>query len=101
MTSKILTHLYWPVVVIYSILIVIFTIMYFTEMDNWTNRSYYNRMNFKRIVIPGMFLCASLIVKFQGNQKMANIIIYIPVGFSILILMGGLFILFLYSRSNS
>jgi len=100
MISKILTFLYWPIVGIYSIFLVIFTILYFTEMENWTNRSYYNWMNFKRLVIPAIFLTTSLIARYQENQKMANILLYIPVAFIVLLMMGGLFILLLYSRSN-
>jgi glycopeptide antibiotics resistance protein len=95
-----MTLFYWPVVIIYSIILIITIIMYFTQMDNWSNRSYYNWMNFKRIFIPIFFLGTSLIFKHQGNQKLANIILFIPVGFLILMLTGGLIILMLYSKVN-
>jgi len=64
MISKILTLLYWSTVGIYLIFLVIFTIMYFTEKENWTNRSIYNWMNFKRLVIPSIFLLTSSVAKF-------------------------------------
>ncbi len=98
--SNMLTKLYWPTVLLYGLYLVIFSIMYFTEMHNWSNRTNYDWMNFKRIIIPGIFLCASLIAKYQSNEKMANVILYIPIGFALLILIGGLFILFLYSKAN-
>lgn len=53
-------------------------------------------MNLKRIIIPGVFLMVSLILKNQGNQKMANIILYIPVAFTLIILVGSLLMLMLF-----
>ncbi len=92
-----LTKLYWPVVVLYCIYLLTFTILYFTEMHNWTNRSNYNWMNFQRLVVPSLFLGASWIARNQGNQKVANIILYVPIGFLTLILVGGLLILLMYT----
>jgi hypothetical protein len=100
MLTKILTKLYWPIVGIYILLIVMFIFLYFTQINDWSDRSYYNRMNVKRIGIPLLFLLSSLYMNYQGNQKVANILLYIPVGFSLLILIGGLLIVLMYSKSK-
>ncbi len=94
--SNILTRCYWPVVVVYCIILLLFVLLYFTEINHWSNREYYHWMNLKRIIIPGVFLMVSLILKNQGNQKMANIILYIPVAFTLLILVGSLLMLMLF-----
>jgi len=44
-TNPILNKLYWPLMVIYIIVLLAFVMLYFTEINNWSDRSYYNMMN--------------------------------------------------------
>lgn len=87
-SSNLSNKMYWPVVGCYFLLIVLFVIMYYSQINDWSNRAYYNMMYFKRIFLPLTIVLASLFAKYQENLKLANMILYIPlslvVGFFIL-----------------
>ncbi|MBK9256511.1 MAG: hypothetical protein IPM42_13570 [Saprospiraceae bacterium] len=98
--SNILPKLYWPLIVIYSVVLLSFIILYFTELNNWSDRNYYNWMNFKRIFTTAFILFCSLIMKYKGNEKVSNLILYIPTGITLLIIIFGIFMMYMFSKSN-
>jgi glycopeptide antibiotics resistance protein len=73
--------------------------MYFTQINNWSDKSYYNMMNFKRIILPLGILSASLIVRSNGHLKLANMILFIPVGILLVFSILGIFVMYLFSLS--
>jgi hypothetical protein len=98
--SSILTKLYWPIIGIFGFVLVVYVFLYFYQIDNWSDRSYYHWMNAKRISIIVGILAGSIYMKYQGNILWAHIILYVPVA---LLLIGALillFILYLYTKSS-
>lgn len=69
-------------------------------MNDWSDRNYYNWMNFKRIFLTLGILIGSYYMKSVGNERAANIILYIPIAIFILVLIGGLIILLLFMQSG-
>lgn len=99
--STFLPKLYWPLIIAYSIVLLCFLILYFIEINNWSDRNYYIWMNFKRIFITSCIIFGSLLMKYFGNEKASQMIIFIPTGIFMAILLAGLFMLYLFSKSNS
>ncbi|MBK9270126.1 MAG: hypothetical protein IPM48_00890 [Saprospiraceae bacterium] len=97
--TNLLLKLYWPVIVLYTIILLAFLMLYFTEMDNWSNRTYYNWMNFKRITIGVGIVIGSLFFKYKGQTQISLWILYLPIAFSIIVLLFGLFFVYFYSKS--
>ncbi|MBK7233058.1 MAG: hypothetical protein IPH93_12560 [Saprospiraceae bacterium] len=97
--TNLLIKLYWPILIIYVIILLAFVMLYFTEINNWSDRKYYNWMNFKRISIVSGIIIGALLTKYQGQTQISLWILYIPVAFSLIVLLFGLFIMYLYSKS--
>ena len=98
-TSTIIGKLYWPLMVIYIIVLLAFVMLYFTEINNWSDRSYYNMMNFKRIGIVGLIIGGSLFMKYNGNLKMSNMILFIPFFLFVVFVILAIFVMYLFSLS--
>lgn len=83
---------------LFGIALIIVVFLYFYQINNWSDRNYYNWMNFKKISLLVGIIGGSLLMKYQGNIFWAHLILYIPVG---IILIGALillFILYLYTK---
>ncbi len=100
MFNVLLNKLYWPTFCVISLVLIVFIFLYFTQMNDWSNRTYYNWMNFKRIFISVAVLAGSYYMKRMGNERVANIILYIPVGIFLLVIIGSLIMLLLFMQSG-
>ena len=98
-TSQLLNKLYWPLMAIYIIILLVLIMLYFTQINNWADRGHYNMMNFRRIGFVAILIGASLYMKFWGNIKAANMILYIPTFILLLILVLGIIIMYIFSTS--
>lgn len=85
--------------VVYGIIFIAFVFLYITEINNWSDRNYYNWMNFKRIGIVSTIIGASLFFKYQNNIKVSNMFLYIPAFIFIALMLVGLFVMYLFSKS--
>ena len=95
-----MTKLYWPVFIVTCLVLVALIFLYITQIDNWSNRAYYHAMNIKRIGVVVAVLGGSLYMRHLGNFKAANIIIFIPVGVTLILALGFFAIVLLYSQSG-
>ena len=100
MFSALLNKLYWPCFFLIALVLLMFIFLYFYQINNWSDRNYYNWMNFKRIFLSLGILVGSYYMKHIGNDRAANLILYIPIGIFILVLIGGLIILLLFMQSG-
>ena len=98
--SYLMSKLYWPFIGIFSFVLLVYVFLYFYQIDNWSDRGYYNWMNFKRIFILAGIIGGSVWMKYQGNNQWAHIILYVPVGILLIGAIILLFILFLYTRKS-
>ncbi len=98
-TNPILNKLYWPLMVIYIIVLLAFVMLYFTEINNWSDRAYYNLMNFRRIGIVAGIILTSLYLKYNNNPKISNMILFVPAFAFIVFLVLALFVMYLFSKS--
>lgn len=100
MLHTLLNKLYWPCFIIIALVLLMFILLYFYQINDWSDRNYYNWMNFKRIFLSLGILVGSYYMKHIGNDRAANLILYIPIGIFILVLIGGLIILLLFMQSG-
>lgn len=98
-TNPILNKLYWPLMVIYIIILLAFVMLYFTEINNWSDRSYYNIMNFKRIGIVAGIILTSFYFKYNNNPKISNMILFMPAFAFIVFLFIAFIGMYIFSRS--
>lgn len=100
MLQTLMTKLYWIIFSILCVVLVALIFLYIIQVDDFTDKKYYHLMNLKRIVITVAILSSALYFRFMGNQKWANIILYIPVVITILLALGFFIIVFLFSQSG-
>lgn len=100
MLQTLMTKLYWIIFSILCVVLVALIFLYIIQVDDFTDKKYYHLMNLKRIVITVAILSSSLYFRSMGNQKWANIILYIPVVITILLALGFFIIVFLFSQSG-
>ncbi|MFZ1749384.1 MAG: hypothetical protein WAU01_04310 [Saprospiraceae bacterium] len=91
--TSLLPKLYWPLVGLYVVYLLIFIMLYFTQINDWSDRAYYNTMNAKRIGIPFAILCGSIYLKYSGNEKMGHYLLFIPAAGAFVFLLLGLLML--------
>ncbi|MBK8700739.1 MAG: hypothetical protein IPN29_14850 [Saprospiraceae bacterium] len=87
--------LFKPTLVLYFIILAYLFHYYFTQSDNWSDKSYYNWMNFKRIGITAGVIVGAIWFRMAGNHKVSNIILYSPVAIAIGIFVLGMLMMFL------
>jgi hypothetical protein len=98
--QNIMTKLYWLVFIILCIVIMGLILLYATQVDNWSDKQYYHMMNIKRISLLAVVICGSLYMRYLGNIKISNIILFIPVLLTLLAVLGFFLIVFLFSNSG-
>ena len=94
-----LPKLYWLGVGIYLLVVLVFVLLYLTEMGNWSDRSYYNWMNFKRIFLASAIPTASIIAKYTGYDEVANLILFVPFALLAVFVVLGILVMYLFSKS--
>lgn len=100
MLHTLLNKLYWPCFIVICLVLLMFILLYFYQINDWSDRNYYNWMNFKRIFLALGILLGSYYMKSIGNERFANYILYIPIAIFILVLIGALIMLLLFMRSG-
>ncbi len=95
----VLPKLYWPCIGIYLLVFLALIMLYFTEIDNWSDRSYYNWMNFKRIFIAGIIPTASMVARFSENARLADLILFVPTALVLVFLLLAVLVMFIFSKS--
>lgn len=100
MLQSFMSKLYWPVFIILCIVLIALIFLYATQIDNWSDRRYYHWMNIKRIGALVAVLAGSYYMRNIGNQKIANIILYIPVAITIILVIGFFVMVFLFSNAS-
>ncbi|MBK8517220.1 MAG: hypothetical protein IPL55_13340 [Saprospiraceae bacterium] len=96
--SSFLSKIYWPLVGLYIIYLLVFIMLYFTQINDWSDRWYYNMMNLKKIGIPFAILCGSIYLKYNGNEKAGHYLLFIPAGGAILLLLLGFLMILIMAQ---
>lgn len=97
--TPLMNKLYWPIIIFFALVLVMNIIMFFTQAEDWSDRNYYNWMYFRKIAPLVAIVAGSFYMKYSGNEKMANLILYIPVLIFILFLIGAIIVMILFSKS--
>lgn len=63
-----MSKLCWLFIGIFSFVLLVYVFIYFYQIENWSDRGYYNWMNFKKIFILVGIICGSVWTKYQGNS---------------------------------
>ena len=100
MLQTLMTRLYWITFGIISIVLIVFVFLYIIQVDDFSDKKYYHLMNFKRIFITVAILGSSWYLRSIGDQKWANIVLFIPVLITLLLVLGFFIIVFLFSQSG-
>ncbi|HQX43532.1 MAG: hypothetical protein IPP06_12115 [Saprospiraceae bacterium] len=76
--SYLMSKLYWPFIGIFSFVLLVYVFLYFYQIDNWSDRGYYNWMNFKRIFILVGIIGGSVWMKYQENSPVGANLHLVP-----------------------